>query len=117
MAEGGDQAPSGKASPSERAAAAPGALLRFGSVQVGDLACAGFPATDGRATTTPTTAPATKGAAMKVCVMPRWCLSSSTGPAKDHRDVDVGSFGGQHGGQRGVGRFAIQTRAADAGSG
>ena len=39
------------------------------------------------------------------------------GPGETPDDVEVGGFGGQHGGQRGVGGFAIESGAADAGAG
>ena len=39
------------------------------------------------------------------------------GSGKAPENVDIGGFGGQRGGQRGVGSFAIQSRAANAGAG
>jgi len=44
-------------------------------------------------------------------------LQLFNGPAKSPEYVHVGSFGCQHGGQRGVGRFAVQPGAANAGAG
>jgi len=38
-------------------------------------------------------------------------------PGQGPQNVDVGGFGGQNGGERGVGGLAIEARAADAGSG
>ncbi len=38
-------------------------------------------------------------------------------PGEAPEDVHVGGLGGQHGGQRGVGGFAVQAGAADAGAG
>ena len=38
-------------------------------------------------------------------------------PGERPEHVYIGGFGGQHGGQSGVGRLAVQPRPADAGSG
>ena len=54
---------------------------------------------------------------MNVWVMPRWCLQLFDWAGESPDDVEVGGFGGEFGGQRGVGGFAIESGAADAGAG
>ena len=44
-------------------------------------------------------------------------LETFDGAGKSPDDVEVGGFGGEHGSQRGVGSFAIESGASDAGAG